>query len=467
MSDYFNAYALNRRFTVANVEMTANQLPVNLLDFALISQMRHRVYGVRIFGIDADEEGTFLTDNARNEIWRTLFNVQQNLLAKKRITAAPIYLTETTLLNPSSRAFTARFGAIESANVVETLTLVTNLTLSPFITSSVTLTDAGDFVEARFDKTLVLNPQRVMLRHATTHAQMPWQLRAGYPQIDGDDWVMACGDTVTSDGISTVLQDYEYMIAETAAVDGVDIDDLVVLHPNSQQILPFAKPPEVVGDNWRFWFYSWTLSKPEFSRDMVDLVEGEFYKLYTSLPLYKRVESEELATVYIQPVFNAGSTTPMEDTTALAICRVIDHQAGVLQYGEVVEVTPETDPPTYKYNLVGSPYGKRYKIKCYYKVNPDYEGGLLNISTEEVRKAIVAKVAADIPIELRTRYWGTVLDGHEDYITQMQKKYTSEYISPVSGALAVNLKYGSKEGDYIFAEMLGNLSFRPRGLMLG
>ena len=132
------------------------------------------------------------------------------------------------------------------------------------------------------------------------------------------------------------LQSYEYMMAEVDPISGVTLSNCVVMHPNTQQILPFAKSPEEVLSQgklrWRFWFYSWTLGRPEFDNDTIDLVEGEFYKLYRVLELYERKEEELTGTIYYQEYLNDCQPEEIEYKSEDTDFHIIDGYSGIVKY---------------------------------------------------------------------------------------------------------------------------------------
>ena len=363
MTDYFDAYRVNSRIDTLDVEV--NKLPVNLLDFALISALRHRAYGVRTFDDESCTQYCTLNSRARQDIWRMLFNIQQNVIGKKRTYAAPTYVSETQVIDPSATVFYARFGSIESVNVTEELSFVTNLDVSPFVLHDVHLQmdPTSSFVEAHFDSTVAKNPHKVILRDTNTYEQFPWQEQPGYPTKNGFNWVMPVGNSLSDITRLASIQDYEYMIAEIDEISGISLDDLVVLHPGSQQILPFAKAPERVlyGGvwRWRFWFYAWTLGRPEFD-DSIDLVEGEFEKLYDVLELYRRTEVHKPGIVYIDDDDEPCNATPLTDEEETMIVKIVSGRSGALKYGEVSGTYP-----SYKYSSM-STQGDRYKVKYYY-----------------------------------------------------------------------------------------------------
>lgn len=456
MSDYFDSYAINQNI-VGDARLAVNQIPVGLLDFALISNLRHKAYGVNVYGTEEDQcAQCCLNDHARQSIWRILFSIQQNIMAKKKITAGPAYFQENILIDHNATTVQTGFGAIEKVDVKPQFNFLVNLYLSPFIVNDVTVQDNSGTPEILFNSTIVGDPERVIPRDSENYAQFPWsRLGGNYPVKDGYDWVMPCTNLTSDylDGTKTVsLQHYDYMIAETEVISGVNLSDLVVFHPNTYQILPFAKEPEeVVSDGvlkWRFWFYAWTLTKPEFDGNPPDLVKGEFYKLYDLLELYEKTEIEAESTIYIRSYKNHCDITT-EVKAQAGSTEIIDSFSGMVRFQEDVN----------------SIYGRRFKFGLYYKVNPLTYEHIFQHSTEELKRAIVAKAAATINLDDCGCAWPSG-DERGDYITQMQKHYTKEYVSPVTGAVAINYMYGNKHGDMLFAEMMNKITFRPKVYMI-
>lgn len=476
MSDRFDNYNINRKVEEESFQLVINELPVNLLDFALISNLRHRVYGFRLFGTNECLDGCCLNDLARESVWRHLFGVQQYLISNKRIAIAPMYIEETAHFDRDATTFFTKFAALSATNIIETFEFITNLTINPFVQEDVALSINGSYIEARFDRSKAPNPEKVILRDHTDYTQFEFQAVAGYPKKEGSNWVMVVGNSMeqsyaTDPTTQVDLQDYEYVVVDIVNDATLDLTKLVAFHPNSDQVLDFAKPPErvVVGDTTyiRFWFYVWTLGRPEFKDKYIDMVEAEFFKIYDSIPLYKRVEEEQIATLYVDQSTELDyacdvTTSDLDlETTSSAWIKIVNKEEGIVRYTEIYNTTEPPADPVYKVKTNGQPYGRRYKIKHYYKVDPFAEEGLILYSLEELRRAIVAKVAATIELEACN-----CVCASNDYIKAMQAEYTTEYISSVSGSLAVNYYYGRRRGDLIFAEVLKNLAFRPKVLVL-
>lgn len=477
MSDRFLDYEINRNVNKDTFQYTISQLPVNLLDFALISNMRHRAYGFRIYGSEDCLDKCCLNNLARRELWRILFNIQQNLIANRRLSIAPTYVEETQFLDSFQETFKSRFGAIEKTNVIEEFNHAWDFTVSPFVIENVTLRLNGSIIEAVFDRHKVKNPNRVILRDSVTYEQFDWQSITGYPKIEGSNWVMPVGIQMPSVYVTDPttykahLQHYDYVIVDIPDIKDLDLQQVVVFHPDTLQILPFVENPYRVTDSTnvekiRLIFYVWTLGKPEFDQDIYDMVEAEFYKLYDSLSLYERTEIEIPATIYIDQRDNLDCGTDLtnlsQETTDLAWTTITEARYGMLRYLEIYnEHDNEGDvDPSYKVKTSGKPYGKRYKIRHYYKVNPLLNEHLMTHSLEEIRRAIVAKTAATIELESCHCVCAT-----NTYITKMQTSYTKTYVTAM-GSVGSDLLYGNKHGDMVFADVIERLSKSPRGIVL-
>lgn len=477
MSDRFLDYEINRMVNTDVFQYTVGQLSVNLLDFALISNMRHRCYGFRIFGSDECQDGCCLNDLARRELWRILFNIQQNLIANRQLTIAPTYVEETTFLDPIQETFFGRFAALEKTNVIEEYNHVWDFDVDPFVLRDVTLRLNNSLIEAVFDRNKVRNPLRVMLRDSETYEQFDWQARAGYPKVEGDNWVMPVGSQMSTNYVNDPtnykahLQHYDYVIVDIPNFEDVTLDQVVVFHPDSIQILPFAEKPYRVTDmnnveKIRLTFYVWTLGKPEFDRDRYDMVEGEFYKLYEQLSLYERTEIETPATLYIDQKevvdCDTDDTNLSQEVTALAWTKIIESRYGIIRYAEIENLNEDAGDvlPDYRLKTSGEPYGKRYKIKHYYRTNPLTNEHLSTHSLEEIRRAIVAKTAATIELETCNCTCAS-----NDYIHKMQESYVKTYSNPM-GMQWADMRYGHRHGDFIFADVIKRLSTNPRGVIL-
>jgi len=452
MTDFFDAYSINKRVNKKEFELAINQLPVNLLDFALTSGLRHRVYGVRIFGSEDCSTSCCFNAQARRSVWQLLFNIQQFVMAHKRMAAGPLYIKETQYLDKATKVWQSKYSEIEKINVIEEYSFVDNLILSPFIVQPVNIIKkANGLYEAHFSSSKAANPNTVILRDAETFSQYPWEKDLlEYPTQNGYEWVMPIGTALDAplldDTREYALQDYEYMFAVIRPKAGVTLENCVVFHPNSQQILPFAKPPEEIIEDgeikWRFWFYAWTLGKPEFDNDEIDLIDGEFYKLYNILELYERKEVEKLGSILYTENQECDENPAYKQVDNVRF-RIREKRIGII---------------TYDYPKSGNTYvldGNRpYQTTYYYKTNPVLENNLFLNSVEEMRRAIIAKVAATINLESCLCHCD---EERKDYLTEMQKVYTNQFGNSLTGSYGINYKYGHRHGDFLFEEMMKNL----------
>ncbi len=466
MTDFCDTYSINHRLSNSTFELAVNKLPVNLLDFALISGMRHRVYGARILPDEVCEAGC-LNQLARQELWRILFNIQQMLISQKHFIAGTAYIHESKFIDHATRSFHTKFPSLESVNVIEQLTFLVNLHISPYIIHDVevVLDATSTFWEAHFNKTLAQNPKEVMLRDFDTDEQFDWQEVSQYPDSNAYDWIMPIGNAMTTSNTDyaaggskqAALQHYELMMAEIPTISGTSLDDIVALHPNSNQILPFAKPPEeVIVDGeikWRFWFYSWMMGRPEHSGETLDLVAGEFYKLYDTIELFVRSEVTQNGLIHYRKIKDNCLAGFPEYTYASQATpfTLLDPESGAVTYDSIAD------------DISYVPH-QRYRSEVYYKINPFQDTLLFSNAIEESRRAIAAKTAATINLEscgCKPKIFTNPGEGL-DFIAEMQKDYTIENISALTGSVAVNYRYGHRHGDFIFAEMMDRIQIRPR-----
>lgn len=472
MSNLFRGYLFTPAADEEDLMWFLNFLPVKLIDFAVLSNLEARAYGVKTYcdtcRDDSDcPERQWLNQCARDHVWDILVSVQQNLMALKRVTLGPTYHTETALWYPGKMLQT-KFPYIESINVQPVFTELDVVSVSPFIATSLTTNATANFVEAKVPLDVVHNPVDVVMReesmqfNATAwHMRIPLDSQWGYPFKNATDWTYAMQKDVNL-ASDLNAQDCNYVFVDIDPVADQVISDIVFMHPEQDQLIPQVLPPQtiVATNKWRYWFYYWTLKRPEFADDKVDLtLEKEFDKFYDELR-YGIIEEETApATILLKPT--DCCTTSFEDVERLAMGNIYEGEQGVVYFESARENT-DTDPVTYErlcYDCSGLCDGHPYKIRFSYKTNP-YHYGMYIAGIEQMRRAIVAKVAANLPLETCNC---SLIEG--SYIDRMREELPQVVYQPMMQPMFYT-DVGWRRGDREFAHAMNNLSIKKRSVLL-
>lgn len=447
----------------------ANQLPVNLLDFAQISNMRGRAY--RVQGVDDPEcwQRTTLNQCTRNHIWSQLIAVQQTLYGLNRFVAAPIYYSEVIPWERGMRVSTT-LPFITDVNVAMDIEKLGSVSTSFFIQENLTLNDNGSFIEASVDSSLVANPRRMVFRESNTNENATWyqthhqQDQNGYPYLDTGNWVVALGNTVGSAGVTLHGQtDIVTLSYQPPEAERGNWDAFVVLHPGSYQVLPMAKPITVVDEGtvdetWTIYLYAYTLKRPDYADEQSSLLTNNFDHFYDSVDYgFKRVTNQIGSLHYVDydswDIEIDGST----HETGNALVSIEDPLQGVLKVDEVAL----KESTTYTRMTPTHTQEPRW-VRIYYKSDPG-AFGQMGGSYEGLKYAICAKVAANLPVEscgLELLY----AEREMDFIADMQQTFPTT-IFTLTGAVD---KYDpeNKKGDREYEEFLSEAKQRRKVLRI-
>ena len=139
----------------------------------------------------------------------------------------------------------------------------------------------GDVVYVTLDRTVVTNPNDVLLRSSLNNGVLPTLVIPGqFPRRDDDgNWQVALNVDVRAlnDDEQINVQSTRFVYVNVTPVEDTT---LVPVYPGTTQMIEQARPVQTLDNgDLRYWFFSYTLVDPAFYDEFVDLVQGEFYKL--------------------------------------------------------------------------------------------------------------------------------------------------------------------------------------------
>ena len=377
----------NPALSQVEVDTELNQLHVPLADFAEITSLGAAVYGAYVFNPNYNDDKIEINSCIRNDLVRLLGRSQHGLERRLGYALTPRYLEKEFLWN--GEPFIELDKGIETLHVIEALTDRTSHIISPYIVEDIALTDQGDgFWVAQVSTEYLANPSDAVFRWAVDDMLITTQAKVGYPRRVSGNWEIPLNLSTVDEPMPTQinLQHAKFMILE---VDSSEcLKDPV--YPDSNQKIPQAKEPERIntGTQTRYWFHAWSLIDYAFAGEIIDLQQGEFYKLLTSIDLLCFGETAAIATIIVAKKNCDGELIFQAGTETLTI-QIYDGSDGVIyiQYG--VNCTAQFD------RFLKDPEIP-VRIKLYYKVNPE----LINdVDLTPAREAIAYLTAADLPYD--------------------------------------------------------------------
>lgn len=244
------------------------------------------------------------------------------------------------------------------------------------------------------DSSIFENPADVQMRNGNTgNTYTPLKL-AGYPKRVGNNWEIPI-DTKLSGfdpGAPVHLQHRKHLILDVdPPVSPPAGATLHPVYPGTNQIIAQAKSPQVLGNGkTRYTFFIYALVHPAFRFETVDLVKGEFYKLYPEISIKALSENAQQAQI----VWVKGGTEKTVDVTLKPVLG----QDGVFHV--VLDDEVVCDPCSIWADLgcCEQDTPETIKLRFWYKTSPARLDEIYQRQIPAVRQAICHRVAAELPI---------------------------------------------------------------------
>ena len=416
-----------------DITLLSNSLLTTLESFSEIACLDGRVFGVETM---CDSCNLDFNLCLRRRLLENLISNQGRVEREVGYTLTPRYHEQEIRWDGVPGRFQLEWPGISEINVVPFVeTLVSGVSISPFVIEDAPVTDSGEgFCLVELDYRYIDNPNHAVIRDATTNAIYPHQEVPHYPRRNGDgNWLVPLGKPAVPPctDIEVNIQHCKLMIVErtTPTCDG----DVKIVRPGTDKIIPFAKPSVVDGSITRYFLRPWSLVDDAFEDETIDLAEGaEFYKLLTEVDFI--CESSEEALPIVTKV-NCGCelTGTTEDTTLINVSILFAERG-------VIKIDYSEDATCLRY------CSQPLKFKVYYKTDPDL---LVNAdSLLSLQEAIAYLTAAELPASS----CGCTIN--EGFIADAQKTYAEYRINPMNGQVVANIKFNSLQGQLVFAEKL-------------
>lgn len=454
--------------TDAEAELIANAMAVTPEYFADISCEGDRLFGVvtncqRETCQDTCE--TVLNGCARKGIWQYSYMVQQELEALLRWTLSPRYVTETLLWDGKSR-IKLTFGGIDDLFVQESVTTVdSGLTYYPFVYQATAQAVLGQtYVEVLIPFEYLSKPEGVMFRNPNTLKTFAYTEVRGYPEIRDvlgvTYWVIAIPGGDAQDGDTLDILDCLWGYIETPDVECDD--EVAIVYAGTVQKIPIEK---VTDERW--YIKHRNMVRYEYQDDEVDLTQFQIHKLYNTVDVGCFGETCTLAIISKKCTPETCACSDEDDLPctvleAPACATLISGKSGIIEIHEVVALVDDEGGPILDVN--GCPTfrqiedcddivdGVPFQVTISYHTNPAYSDLAKTSAVESLRRAIAARVAAEV----------TLVDCGCNiecgWFKQMRHVINTTSFNPQTGATTVIRRYGDMEGQQIYARTLEAVS---------
>ncbi len=453
-----------------------NTLAVDYLQFAQVSHYYNRLYGVLTGALEGgDFDKIVINQCLREEIYRTLFDVQEYTEKLVGYNLTERFHSET-IDWPFGAYRITRWPGLKAVNVQPSWSAIEGygpFALNPFVIVNPPTESDSPHLYIELDKTVVSNPNEVILRRGSDYGSYTIFKSYRPTRLDNGNWQIEFDQAVAPlDGGEDLLVQhtkYVYLDVDPPATDIYPAGaTLHPVYPGTTQKIPLARPTETLDNGkTRYWFFIYSLVDPAFYNDTVDLVDGEFYKLFQTVEIKAYKEAEIKGE--LQKICKAGRCADCgcDDATYQVTVRIKDAEKGIVYFeidgelvdGELVDGDEGTTLDTTALcPTLSDTEDAMFSLTFYYQTSPDNLDPLLQKDIPSIAKAIIHRAAADLPL------MDCGCETKSGFIYEQQKAYGTTYSLP-SGEIATRYKYGDLHGHKVYAERLANVSIHRSSLI--
>jgi len=474
-----------QKITPEEAYQIANEMAVSPRFFAAVSCNGDGVLGLKSHCQSECDVDPF-NSCARASLWQALYRVQQETEAMLGWTLGPRYVSEDLPIR-EGRYVQLTYGGVNEANVAP---LVSDLDYGPVEYSPILVTGASalavagkDYYKIQVSRSVVDNPHSVMIRkedasgdasNGSAVIDTDWPVNPTR-ELVGDEYfwnIFVPGqfvDDVVTDRFSIIHCRVSYIDAPDPSELECSGEVWPVYYGTTQKI-PYFKSEVLDTGEVRYWVYTRDMIDPAFDDDYADISSGEFYKFVPQVEfkcfgkvqqlavVTKRIPQQDDEVGVKNPV-NVGDCdgTPCTTVQVYACATLINKQLGIVALEEVdvelddvtglpvrdedgnVVVTRRTTPAVYE--------GEPITVNIAYHTDPRETGINLISAIETLRRAIAARVAAEVPLG---ECGCNVQTG---YFYEMSQELDTTLYTP-SGATIVSLSYGKRKGQLVYASAI-------------
>lgn len=447
-----------------------NMMPVSYAYFAEYASLYGRMYGVLtgddrgLTGPDGEVLQSFVANNCiRRAIYQGLLRVSQEAEKAVGYKLSERYFVATpeawrgegkVLLIPGIEAVEVEqnWYEIPEDNFV---------TLNYYAEENLTLEADGDLLFARISQTIFENPKFAILRNLSDNPQRRCFVDEAHPRYaeeDSGDWLLPLATNIVNVEIADIVSAY-HLRDVTVVVTKPDISSLpeggiiAPVYPGSNQAIPH----EVVAEDdteITYRFNVWVLVKPAFVDETVDWERFETRKLYSEIELRYVVEEP----AYLRMVWTEGNDQytyqydpddPDADDLPRLEVILAQPSRGIVHLYANDELICDLHP--YWQRACGCKRQKMPESVALYipiKVSVESLTAPYRGQVDQIREAILARVAAELPME------NCGCKNNVGFIAEQQREYGSAYMNPFTGVEVVKTDFGKRHGQRVYWEAM-------------
>lgn len=427
-----------------------NSLAMNYFQFARISSLYHRAYGVLT---DADEginaySDTVLNNCVREELERELVRRQIDTEMYLGYNLTERYHDEEDMELPLNRLVYLPWPGIESLNVAHSWSdISTGETVSFYIAENVSVA----VVDGRYQVTVPIsvapNPYDIFLRrNSDFHKyEIDWSRS---PVKSGTDWILTIDTTKTvyngTDQIN--VQHKKHILLEYTFADEDELNSASIMYPGTEEKVPVLNTV-VDGLTVTYYLPIYALVDQAFaySDRVVDLRQEQFFKLYDTVDILGSTETALTGVTVTERYIDTDGTNATQTYTVNAA--IMNKESSLIR----LEVDPiETDISC----RPDSPTTRR-SIRVQYKTDPENLDPQYRKHVNSLGKAIGDKIAANLPLQS----CGCDLIGantqqkkNGGWIGEMQEEFP--HVKETLIGKSAHIEPGRRRGDYNYHEKM-------------
>lgn len=431
-----------------------NTLGVSFRDFANITSLESRLYGVNL-GLVQDDNLKSVTFNrcVRNSVWKNLLENQD--LAERAIgfNVSQRQHTEHYDFADSGR-YALRFPGLEQIGSFTWTDVALEQGLTFKIQEGISPSNVNNRYIVELQKEFFDHPFEVVVRNYSNQDYIPIEKSAkGYPSKNvAGNWLIQLNHHQTGYTGNASLDVYSrrFCYVDVDLVGATDVDNVYPMYPDTNQIVPIIKRVLLSGTTYRFFIPLEVLVRPPFLTEQVDILNQEYYKLYDSLDFKER----SITAGSVSVVRVCAKSDSSQSETFQVSANIISRENSVIELN-LPELKDKINASTLTCDKAPS-----MTIELTYITNPVYLSDKYRTTLSSIYKAIAHKAAAELP---------TTACGCEEvkigFIAEQQRGYTKVRTTFVGDTVAY-LEYGNLHGQAVFGEVINNTPIYRRPIRM-
>lgn len=461
-----------------------NSLPVSYAYFAEFASLYGRAYGVvtgeerGITGPDDEQLEGFVANNCvRRALYQGLLRVSEAAEQQIGYKLGTRYQT----VQPKGWRGSGKIILIPGLEAVEVdrnwyeIPAGNTFDLNYYAQENLTLFLDGSTVIARVDSSLFENPTHAYLKNITQGNKklVVDKTHSRYAELDTGDWLLPLTTNVAAVAVTDTVHAFHQRYI-WATVTKPDVSSLPTngsikpVYPGTNQIVEHTVISED-DTTVTYRFPVWVLVHPAFA-DEADAIQWQAfptYKFYPSLEL--RYVVEEAA--YLELVWTEGDDQytyqyDPDDPDAATLPRleavIVDAETGIVHLYANDYLVQDLTPYWYcACSCRRTKMPEHITVRIPVKVTVAALGNRHRGQVDRIREAVIAKVAAELPVE------DCGCKNKVGYIKHQQDPYGNNYVNPFTGVEVVKTDYGNRHGQKTYDKVMEEVLIFRKPLRVG